>query len=39
MLIQGDLHHLRCSIVDKLGALVVGGKLQQLLAQVVAERI
>ena len=39
MLVQSDLHHLWSGIVDQSGALIVVCVLQQLLTQVVAERV
>lgn len=39
MLVEGDLNQLMSSVVDESGALFVVGVLQQLLTEVIAERV
>lgn len=39
MLIQRNLNQVRCSISDQNGALVIVGRLEQLLAEIVAKGI
>lgn len=39
MLVESNLDHLRCRIVDQNSALIVIRELEQLLAKVIAKRI